>query len=163
MRGGLQQPTSGHTKRIYRQTSHGTLSLSHETAAGDYLTAVPKYIEPKRVVCAEPSPDVALAVANSFGLGASIVSKGSGSITRLPQLFSRRANRCTASHGSSCPSVGCAGVRRRRRRFQAQNPVGQLPAPLRLRPIGHPGRPMIPTNSACAPAALHAHALATGQ
>ena len=44
--------------------------------------SVPGQVNPNRVVCAEPSPDVALAVANSFGLGVSIVSQGSGSVTR---------------------------------------------------------------------------------
>lgn len=41
----------------------------------------PGQVNPVRIVCAEPSPDVALAVANSFGLGVSVVSKGSGSVS----------------------------------------------------------------------------------
>ena len=38
----------------------------------------PGLVNPKRVVCAEPSPDVALAIAQSFGFGISIFAGGSG-------------------------------------------------------------------------------------
>jgi len=41
----------------------------------------PGYVHPTQIVCTEPSPDVALAVANSFGAGLSILSQGAGSIT----------------------------------------------------------------------------------
>lgn len=51
---------------------------------------------PKQIVCAEPSPDVALAVANAFGLGVSVISQGSGAIDMsrvegLAQLVERTA------------------------------------------------------------------------
>jgi len=42
----------------------------------------PGHIRPRRVVCAEPSPDVALAVANSLSAGVSVFGYGSGSLTR---------------------------------------------------------------------------------
>ncbi|MCU7844686.1 MAG: hypothetical protein KZQ93_12680 [Candidatus Thiodiazotropha sp. (ex Monitilora ramsayi)] len=42
----------------------------------------PGLVDPERIVCAEPSPDVALAVANSFGFGISIFGQGSSSLTR---------------------------------------------------------------------------------
>lgn len=38
----------------------------------------PGLITPQRVVCAEPSPDVALAIAQSFGFGLSILGGGAG-------------------------------------------------------------------------------------
>lgn len=41
----------------------------------------PGLVDPERIVCAEPSPDVALAVANSFGVGISVLGQGSGSLT----------------------------------------------------------------------------------
>lgn len=41
----------------------------------------PGQVDPKQIICAEPSPDVAIAVANSFGAGLSILGKGSGSIS----------------------------------------------------------------------------------
>lgn len=41
----------------------------------------PGLVDPQRIVCAEPSPDVAIAVANSFGAGVSIAGQGSGSIS----------------------------------------------------------------------------------
>ena len=43
----------------------------------------PGLVNPKRVVCAEPSPDVALAIAQSFGAGLSILGggQGAGSVT----------------------------------------------------------------------------------
>lgn len=41
----------------------------------------PGQVDPQRIVCVEPSPDVAIAVANSFGAGLSILGQGSGSIS----------------------------------------------------------------------------------
>lgn len=38
-------------------------------------------IVPQVVVCAEPSPDVASSIANSFGIGVSILGQGSGSLS----------------------------------------------------------------------------------
>lgn len=38
----------------------------------------PGLVNPERVVCAEPSPDVALAIAQSFGTGLSILDGGQG-------------------------------------------------------------------------------------
>ena len=51
---------------------------------------------PDRIVCAEPSPGVAVALANSFGLSASILGQGSGNLTvaqseTLLQLAERTA------------------------------------------------------------------------
>ena len=36
----------------------------------------PGLVNPKRVVCAEPYPDVALAIAHSFGFGVSFLAGG---------------------------------------------------------------------------------------
>lgn len=44
-------------------------------------TPRPGLVQPKQIVCAEPSPDVAATVANSFGVGWSILDSGSGSIS----------------------------------------------------------------------------------
>ena len=41
----------------------------------------PGLVDPERIVCAEPSPDVALAIANSFGVGISFLGQGSRSLT----------------------------------------------------------------------------------
>jgi hypothetical protein len=41
----------------------------------------PGLVDPQRIVCAEPSPDVAIAVANSFAVGASVLGQGSGSVS----------------------------------------------------------------------------------
>lgn len=41
----------------------------------------PGRIEPVRIVCVEPSPDVAATVASSFGLGAGIVGQGAVSVS----------------------------------------------------------------------------------
>ena len=41
----------------------------------------PGAIYPRRITCVEPHPDVASTVANSFGVGISILDKGSGSIS----------------------------------------------------------------------------------
>ena len=41
----------------------------------------PGLVDPKRIVCAEPSPDVAIAVANSFAVGVSVLGQGSGSVS----------------------------------------------------------------------------------
>lgn len=51
----------------------------------------PGQVTPDRIVCAEPSPDVALAVANSFGLAISIVSKSSGSDSRYARGVPQQA------------------------------------------------------------------------
>ena len=39
------------------------------------------YVDPQRIVCVEPSPDVAIAIANSFGSGISVLGYGSGSVS----------------------------------------------------------------------------------
>ena len=41
----------------------------------------PGLVDPKHIVCAEPSPDVAVALANSFGAGISVMGYGSGSLS----------------------------------------------------------------------------------
>lgn len=41
----------------------------------------PGLVNPEQIVCAEPSPDVAIAMANSFGVGISVLGYGSGSLT----------------------------------------------------------------------------------
>lgn len=41
----------------------------------------PGQIDPNRVVCTEPSPDVATVIANSFGAGLSILGQGAGTFT----------------------------------------------------------------------------------
>jgi hypothetical protein len=53
-------------------------------------------VEPKRIVCTEPSPDVATTIANSFGVGLSVLGYGSGSLSSqsvegLVQLGERTA------------------------------------------------------------------------
>jgi hypothetical protein len=53
--------------------------------------------DPFRLVCTEPSPDVAIAVANSFGAGVSVFGQGSGSISAttvqsMAQLVERTAS-----------------------------------------------------------------------
>lgn len=53
-------------------------------------------VDPKRIICMEPSPDVATTIANSFGVGASIFGQGSGSLSSqqvegLVQLGERTA------------------------------------------------------------------------
>jgi hypothetical protein len=53
-------------------------------------------VTPKRIVCAEPSPDVALAVAHSLGAGVNVMGYGSGNLTNavsqgLAQLGERFA------------------------------------------------------------------------
>ncbi|MBC8282417.1 MAG: hypothetical protein H8E32_01270 [Nitrospinae bacterium] len=45
------------------------------------LGSFPGVVAPNRIVCSEPSPDVAVAVANSFGAAISIMGQGSGSVT----------------------------------------------------------------------------------
>lgn len=42
--------------------------------------SIPGQVDPDRIVCAEPSPDVATALANSFGVGVSVLGQGSGSL-----------------------------------------------------------------------------------
>ncbi|MEE8253520.1 MAG: hypothetical protein V3R17_06265 [Hyphomicrobium sp.] len=42
--------------------------------------SIPGQVNPDRIVCAEPSPDVATALANSFGVGVSVLGQGSGSL-----------------------------------------------------------------------------------
>lgn len=56
----------------------------------------PGLITPIQVICTEPSPDVALAVANSFAAGVSILQRGGGSVgsqqsQALVQLAERTA------------------------------------------------------------------------
>lgn len=53
-------------------------------------------VEPKRIICTEPSPDVATTIANSFGVGLSVLGYGSGSLSSqsvegLVQLGERTA------------------------------------------------------------------------
>jgi hypothetical protein len=53
-------------------------------------------VTPKRIVCAEPSPDVALAMAHSLGAGINVMGYGSGNLTNavsqgLAQLGERIA------------------------------------------------------------------------
>ena len=45
------------------------------------VASTPGRVHPRRILCVEPSPDVAIAVANSFGIGVSILGQGSGSLT----------------------------------------------------------------------------------
>ncbi len=45
------------------------------------ITSRPGQVDPNRIICVEPSPDVAIAVANSFGVGISILGQGSGSLS----------------------------------------------------------------------------------
>jgi hypothetical protein len=44
-------------------------------------TSRPGLVHPRQIICAEPSPDVAIAVANSFGAGLSVLGYGSGSVS----------------------------------------------------------------------------------
>src|SRR5713101_5408567 len=53
-------------------------------------------VEPKRILCTEPSPDVATTLANSFGASISVLNYGSGSLSTqqvegLVQLGERTA------------------------------------------------------------------------
>ena len=41
----------------------------------------PGRVDPNHIICVEPSPDVAIAIANSFGAGLSILGQGSGSVS----------------------------------------------------------------------------------
>ncbi len=57
----------------------------------------PGAVDPLRVVCTEPSPDVAVAAANSFSAGLSILGQGSGSLSNsqveaLASLVERTAS-----------------------------------------------------------------------
>jgi hypothetical protein len=57
----------------------------------------PGLVDPKRIVCAEPSPDVAVALVNSLNVGVSVFNKGSGTISRnqaegIAQLAERTAS-----------------------------------------------------------------------
>lgn len=59
--------------------------------------STPGTVDPFRIVCTEPSPDVAIAVAHSFSTGLSVFSKGSGAmsgseVTALAQLVERTAS-----------------------------------------------------------------------
>ena len=54
----------------------------------------PGRVNPERIVCAEPSPDVASIVANTFGFGVNVLGKGNaavsgGQATALAQLAER--------------------------------------------------------------------------
>lgn len=44
-------------------------------------SSMPGQVDPKRITCTEPSPDVAVAVANSFGVGISVFGQGAGSMS----------------------------------------------------------------------------------
>ncbi|MDO9371511.1 MAG: hypothetical protein Q7U07_02815 [Gammaproteobacteria bacterium] len=53
-------------------------------------------VDPKNIICTEPSPDVATTIANSFGVGASILGQGAASLSAqqvegLVQLGERTA------------------------------------------------------------------------
>ncbi len=57
----------------------------------------PGLVDPRRVVCTEPSPDAAVAMANSLGVGLSILGQGAGSLSStqvegLVQLGERTAS-----------------------------------------------------------------------
>ena len=57
----------------------------------------PGLVDPQRIVCTEPSPDAAVALANSLGVGLSILGQGAGSISSaqvegLGQLGERTAS-----------------------------------------------------------------------
>lgn len=57
----------------------------------------PGLINPERIVCAEPSPDVASAIAQSFGFGVSVLQFGAGSASaaqaeNVAQLAERTAS-----------------------------------------------------------------------
>jgi len=41
----------------------------------------PGLVDPTRIICTEPSPDVAVAVANSLAAGVTVLQKGSGSLS----------------------------------------------------------------------------------
>ena len=58
------------------------------------LVSPPGLSVPRQIVCAEPSPDVAIALANSFGVGLELFGEGAGSAARgqaegLAQLAER--------------------------------------------------------------------------
>lgn len=44
-------------------------------------TSRPGHVNPERIVCAEPSPDVATIVANSFGFGLNVLGKGNTALS----------------------------------------------------------------------------------
>ena len=57
-------------------------------------TSRPGRVNPERIVCAEPSPDVASIVANTFGFGLNVLGKGNAALaggqgTALAQLAER--------------------------------------------------------------------------
>lgn len=59
--------------------------------------SAPGIADPLRLVCTEPSPDVAIAVANSFATGLSIFGQGAGSVSgsqveAMAQLVERTAS-----------------------------------------------------------------------
>ena len=59
--------------------------------------SAPGIADPLRLVCTEPSPDVSIAVANSFATGLSIFGQGAGSISgtqveAMAQLVERTAS-----------------------------------------------------------------------
>ncbi len=61
------------------------------------LVTRPGLVTPQRIVCTEPSPDVAVAVANSYGAAISILQYGSGSLSQetvegIAQLAERTAS-----------------------------------------------------------------------
>ena len=59
-------------------TDSRTRNTSNLTPGG---ASIPGIVDPRRIVCAEPSPDVAVTVANSFGSAISIMGQGSASVT----------------------------------------------------------------------------------
>ncbi len=82
--GGGKSITTGARQRVI---------LNHDPN----LMTRPGLVTPSRIVCTEPSPDVAAAVANSFGAAISVLGKGSGSISGetiegIAQLAERTAS-----------------------------------------------------------------------
>lgn len=60
------------------------------------FSSIPGEVDPRQIICTEPSPDVATAIANSFGTGISLLRGASGSFTAthvegLVQLGERTA------------------------------------------------------------------------
>ena len=69
-------------------------------------TSRPGQANPEHIVCAEPSPDVAVALANSFGSGISVFGYGSGSVSAsqaegIAQLGERTATDEDAAGGQA--------------------------------------------------------------
>ncbi len=64
--------------------------------SGIGISSIPGEVDPQHIYCVEPSPDVATAIANSFGAGANVLGYGnaaisSASVEGLVQLGERTA------------------------------------------------------------------------